>query len=292
LNTQRTRSMGIFAHNESSLIRNCLEQIAQHADCSAMSVFVLTNGCTDDTVEHARAFAKSHSWVHVEDIKVGDKSNAWNVYMHELAPDADTHFFHDGDCGVLPGSLDALESALADRPDVRAVSAVPSRSIPSTGAFRRHLLSEGGLAGNLYALPRSFVERIRTQSVRLPVGFIGDDSLVGALACWDLDPRSEWDASRIFVCEAAEFVYEPLVDALLRKPSFYLRRKRRYSLRHFQNRMIGDLLTEHGLSAMPSSVTELYRASHIDQLRPRFSVGDFLFDRQALRSVRQSLQNV
>ncbi len=210
--------------------------------------------------------------------------------MHDLAPDADTHFFHDGDCAVVPGSLDALELPLAERPDVRAVSAVPSRSIPSTGAFRRHLLSEGGLAGNLYALPRSFVERIREQSVRLPIGFIGDDSLVGALACWDLEPRSEWNASRIFVCEAAEFVYEPLVDALLRKPSFYLRRKRRYSLRHFQNRMIGDLLTEHGLGAMPATVTELYRASRVEALRPRRSLGDFLFDRQALRSVRESLQ--
>ena len=40
---------------------------------------------------------------------------------------------------------------------------------------------------------------------RLPFGLIGDDSLVGALAYWDLDPKAGWDTRRIVVCNDAEF---------------------------------------------------------------------------------------
>lgn len=279
--------LGIFAFNEERLIRACIESIAAHGGIDGLSVVVLANGCSDQTVSICRGLTQKYAWLNVEDIALGDKASAWNLLVHDIAGDADTIFFLDGDCTVLPGALQQLATALAERADAWVVSAVPVYRATSLGSFRRQMLRKPGVAGNLYAMSSRFLHRLREADVRMPRGWIGDDSLIGALARSDLDPAADWKDARVHVCRDAAFAYEPAIWMIILNPMAYIKRKTRYSLRYFQNHLLGDLLRRDGLAAMPRDVERLYAAGNVDRLRPRWTPWYFWFDRQALRHILQ-----
>ena len=137
-------------------------------------------------------------------IKLGDKCNAWNVFIHETipneVPDRDIYFFADGDARILPGSLTALAEGLARNPRAHAASAPPA-SGRNMKHDRRILLEERHLVANLYALRGSFVKDLQASKIRLPIGLEGDDGLLGALVKWDLDPAHRgFDHLRIEPC--------------------------------------------------------------------------------------------
>ncbi len=94
-----------------------------------------------------------------------DKACTWNRYVHELAPDATTHFFVDGYVRPARDALAALDAALDADPRAWAATGVPTVG-PSAARQRRTLLAEGGLHGNLYALRDASFARLRAG--RLP----------------------------------------------------------------------------------------------------------------------------
>ena len=208
------------------------------------------------------AVAREHPNVALISIELGDKANAWNLYVHEIAGDAEAYFFVDGDVRVRPGSLLRLRDALAVNPDANAAAALPA-SGRNLDSFRRDLIREHGLAGNLYALSAPFVAKIRHAGIRLPVGLVGEDSLVGALAKWNLDSEMHWNNARIVCAEAAEFAFESLSPFNPRDWHTYWRRLIRYKIRAYQNQLIRELLRRDGLAAMPRSVGDLYRRSDL-----------------------------
>ncbi len=252
---KKSRVIAVFAHNEAKKIIACLESvknnIAERDQC-----VVLNNGSTDMTHTLVTEFAQRHDFCRLVDIEIGDKSNAWNVFIHQTRMQADVFCFLDGDCEILPGSLDALEACMASHPAANAIAAIPA---DHTGhLFRKAMLHEGGLAGNLYALPERFVQRIRTTNTFLPFGLIGDDSLVGALAYWDLEPKNNWVPTRIVTCPGARFSYTPLSFFSLHDIRLYYRRKIRYSLRRIQTNLMKKPLKQQGLTGIPQDVDALY----------------------------------
>jgi hypothetical protein len=152
------------------------------------------------------------------------------------------------------------------------------------------MLRDGGLAGNLYALTEGFMGRIRQSSVRLPIGLVGDDSLVGALAYWDMNPRGEWDKRRIVLCRDASFSYDRLSLFSSADLRLYYRRKIRYSLRRYQTMLLQAPLKAHGLMAIPQSIDDLYAGS-LPLLKLRWRGPDTWFDYLALRRIRKSIAN-
>jgi hypothetical protein len=201
--------------------------------------------------------------------------------------DADCYFFTDGDCMVEPGALQGLEKALMSGPTVNAASGVPSALNRSSGRFRTGIMTRGGLAGNLYALSRDFVHRVRAMQVRLPRGLIGDDSLVGALALWNLEPNGTWDKARLKVVETAGFRYDSIMQASITDPMFYIRRLRRYSLRHFQNQLIRNRIKLVGCSKLPDHIDKLYLDAKNDELIPRRSPAHYFFDCWAIQRINR-----
>ena len=119
-------------------------------------------------------------------IKIGDKSNAWNEYVHRLSGEATTHFFVDGDVFLSKDALGVLHRGLAGTPDANASTGVPGNG-RNSGNWSALITRDHGIAGNLYALRGTFVDRIRKANIRLPTGLIGDDSWVGAYVLFDLD---------------------------------------------------------------------------------------------------------
>lgn len=278
--------LSIFAHNESRIIRHCLDSVIRAPLPEKTICFVLANGCSDDTVQIVKKYAESSPWIQIVDIPIGDKSNAWNVLIHDIAPIADCYFFLDGDCLVESGAFDVLEKSIKNS-NINAASGVPSPIFFSTHAHRRKMINGGGLSGNLYALSGDFVQRIRSMKIRLPIGFIGDDSLVGALALWDLETTKPWDGRYLVVCDQARFTYEPIWKASLYSPGFYIRRLSRYSLRYFQNRLLAKRLKTLGISALPKNVEDIYAIATDDELKPRSGPVNYLFDLFTIKMIRE-----
>ena len=279
--------MAVFAHNESDRIVSCLEALRLSPLPPGTTCYLIANGCSDDTAEVAGKYALTVPWLKVVSLQIGDKSNAWNHFVHEIAPQADYYFFTDGDCQIDPQALQQLEQALDADDAVNAASGIPGLANQSLQVFRNAIMTHGGLAGNLYALSGSFVSRLRALSVRLPRGLIGDDSLVGALALWNLDRSSGWNHDRLRVVASATFRYESIAQSSLSDPMFYIRRLKRYSLRHFQNQLIRNRLKPAGPPVLPDHIEKIYLEAKDEELVPRKSLHHYLADRWAVSVIRE-----
>jgi len=258
----------VLAHNEERHIAACLDSIFASDPGCTFEVFVMANGCSDRTEQIVADYAARRPEVRLVSIALGDKCNAWNVFIHETVPahcpDRDVYFFMDGDARAVRGSFSAMARALQDDPHANAASAIPAsgRNIERdrNAAFREH-----GLVANLYSLRGTFVQRLRERSIRIPLRLEGDDGLIGALVKWDLKPESNgFDPRRIVVCGDAAFEFESIVPTRPQDWPIYWKRAVRYGRRHYEFKLLGSLLKGNGLPAMPADITELY--SEADKL--------------------------
>ena len=226
--------------------------------------------------------------MHLVSIEVGDKANAWNVFVHEIAPRDATHcFFMDGDVRATPLSLDKMALALAQHPLANGVSALP-KSGRGLDAFQRDMLQDKGVAGNLYGLRGEFVERIVEQAIRMPVGTIGEDALMGAMLKWDLRGDKRWDNDKVTVAEQAGFEFDSVSPWLPREWKKYFRRRVRYSVRGFQNKMLGRAIQPAGFEALPLQISDLY-SRYPDVLKLEQRGVNTFFDWLAIREIKASI---
>jgi glycosyltransferase involved in cell wall biosynthesis len=279
----------VLAHNEERHIAACLDSIFDAEPGRAFDVFVMANGCSDRTEEIVVEYGKRRAGVHLVSIALGDKCNAWNVFVHETvparAPDRDVYFFMDGDARVVPGSFSAMAKALVTERRAHAASAVPM-SGRSGARDRRKQLEQHELVANLYSLRGAFVARLRAQNVRIPLKLEGDDGLIGALIKWDLDPKSNGFDDRFIVpCGDAGFVFESMSPWRLADLRAYWKRAVRYGRRRFEFQLLGRSLKARGLAGLPREITELYKDS--DTLSLRWNGVWTLPDWFALRAMRR-----
>ena len=253
----------VLAHNEERHIGACLDSIFAADEGIAFDVYVMANGCTDRTESIVNEYACRRPQVHLVSIALGDKCNAWNVFIHDTVPAVaagrDAYFFMDGDARVAPGSFAAMLRALREQPQAHAASAVPY-SGRNRERDARDIVQQHGLVANLYALRGSFVERLQASGVRIPLKLEGDDGLVGALVKWDLDPMSgKFDDARIAPCADAGFEFESMS---LTRPAdwrMYWKRAVRYGRRRYEFQLLGKRLKAEGIGSLPRDITELYR---------------------------------
>jgi glycosyltransferase involved in cell wall biosynthesis len=258
-------TVGVFAHNEERHISMCLDSILAAEPGRRFDVYVMANGCSDRTEDIVREYGRRHPGMHLVSIPIGDKCNAWNVYVHETLPalcaGLEIYFFMDGDARVVPGSFSAMERALRAKPRAHAASAVPA-SGRSADRAKREFMRQYGLHGNLYALRGSFVTRLQALSVRMPLRMEGDDGLIGALVKWDLAPeRNETDDERVVPCKDASFQFESLSPLRLRDWIRYWARAIRYGRRRYEFQLLDPTLRQGGVAALPADITELYALS-------------------------------
>lgn len=260
-NTQRWAVM-ILAHNEEERIVACLDSLYRGEPGKPIDAYVMANGCTDRTEDLVRAYAATQPAVHLVSIRLGDKNNAWNVFVHETVsaacPDREVYFFMDGDAMIAPGSLSALAQALRNDPVAHAASAVPG-SGRNMERDRKEILELRGLVANLYGLRGSFVQRLRDKRVRLPLNLEGDDGLIGALIKWNLDPPAgPYNHALIHPCADAQFLFEPVSMLQPREWPKYWKRLVRYGRRYYEFQLLGPLLKEKGMAGMPANIRDIY----------------------------------
>lgn len=251
----------VLAHNEAKRIVACLDSIYAADPGQKFSIFVMANGCTDNTEDIVREYGKTHDGVHVVSIRLADYCNAWNVFIHDTvptqAPNSDVYFFMDGDCRAWPRSFSELAKALAQNAEANAAGSVPMAGRNKEKDARKMVEGRSFFA-NLYALKGRFVRELQAKRVRLPVGLEGDDGLLGALVKWDLDPRREWNNDRVVPCTKAGFTFDPVSPLDFGVWKTYLKRLIRYARRHYEFEMLRPRLKRDGLQGLPEHVSEIY----------------------------------
>lgn len=252
-------SIAVFAHNEAPRIAATLRSIEAAAQGMAVEVVVLANGCQDGTAQVVRGLMAASPHVRVVEIAMADKANAWNTYVHTVATTPTLHVFVDGDVQVAPGALRALAQRLEQVPEAHAVGGLPTTGRDRAGWSQR-MLSQGTLAGGLYALRGSFVQTLRQRGIRLPLGLVGEDWLVSLWAGRDLQPIAMAVGGRDHVVFAPEagFAFRSLSPWRLRDYRTYLRRLWRYAQRGVQYEMVWQWLRLRLPESLPPDVQTLY----------------------------------
>lgn len=252
-------TIAVFAHNEATNIAACIDSIVNAAGQHAFRIYVLANGCSDDTASVVARKQAATRAVSLVTIELADKANAWNHYVHGLASAGATHFFVDGDVTLDGASLQRLDDYLRSTPIANAAAAVPENGRGKTDWIRR-MIRHGRVSGGLYALQGAFVEYLRGQRIRIPVGLIGDDFLVSAFAKGIPAADAIYRANeKLGVVPDATFRFQSISG---RSPSAlraYLRRLIRYRVRSYQLGMVFDVTATHGFQALPANMLDLYR---------------------------------
>ena len=252
----------VLAHNEEQRITACLDSVFAGEPGRDVDIYVMANGCTDRTEEIVRQYRKRRPTVHLVSIAMGDKCNAWNVFVHEtaakLCPGKDIYYFMDGDALIVPGSLTALAAGLTQNTHAHASSAPPA-SGRTMDYDRRDLIENRHLVANLYALRGSFVRRLQAESVRIPLKLEGDDGLIGILVKWDLRPElAKEDHLRIEPCPTAGFTFVSVDWRKWSEWRGYWKRLVRYGRRRYEFELLGPRLRKLGMAGMPREISEIY----------------------------------
>ena len=283
----------IFTSRESLLVLlRCVEAAAGALpERSVIDILVNGNvGLANTAAEHFQRAAGGSVDVRVWSIRLGDKANAWNWYVHELWAPADWTYFIDGYVRVRPGALTALARAATEQPRAMAATGVPT-SGPSAKGSREYMLVYGGIHGNLHVLPRTTVELIRARGFRLPIGIYRTDSVLGAALSFGMDPASiRWDP-RGFIAVSAEATWDRDEDAWWSYGRMLgqLKRRTRQAQGDLENAAVSHVLARQRLrpEQLPATVDDLvlgWAEARPDQARRRTWTSPF--GMLALRKLR------
>ena len=273
--------IAVLAHNEEHRIARCLASLLLEAD--GAPIHVVINGSTDRTAEISREVSAPNLAIHT--FAEGGKSRSWNRFVFDtLDHFADVHVFVDGDAEIAPGSVAALLATLEQDSFANLASGMPLNGRRSE-AYRAEMRAQHGIFGDLYAIRGSFLSRMKAAAIRLPDDLIGDDGLLAAMAKTDLENERNWDDRRVAVCEGAGFLCEPVQITHWHTLRIQYRRMINYSIRHFQNRIIKQIMKDRGPVGLPRLLASLY-SENLDQMVPRRSLLWWHFDRLALARMR------
>lgn len=272
----------ILAHNEGKHIRRCLASVAATLPQQRVTeVYVVANGCRDNTAQAAAAFSDPRVAVRVVELAVGDKSNAWNHFTYEIAPSHADVIFVDGDVWLAPDVVDKLRAAQRAHPEALCIAAAPG-SGRNGDDYRRRQLAERSLWGNCYLATGTFLDAMRQHQLRLPVGYICEDGLLETIAKTNF-LKVPWTLTEeaVHIEPSAHFLFDSMGLADL--PT-YLRRRVRYSTRMMQRQLLYPRLRIHGPGGMPAAASDLYDDAVLS-LRPRGDTNS-VFDALAIRRLR------
>lgn len=228
-------SLGIFAYNSARSIEETLESLFSQdlvksppAYLERLELWVVANGCTDDTVGIARRAmerlaprpADPRLAFGVRELPVAGKSNAWNEFVHGISdPGAEVLFAMDSDISFLsPRALTLLADALRTDPGLVVAVGRPFKhvqfhsrktlfdrvSIATSTLFRR--TQPGAITGQLYGIRGPFV-----RTCWMPVGLQVEDGFLRAMVVTDQFRKRE-ELSRVRMVEEAGFRFEAYME--------------------------------------------------------------------------------
>lgn len=216
--------LGVFIHNEEQRLPALLEDLARQSIPAhfEVKIHLLCNGCTDSSLEIAKAAAKPdscfgsrHKDVFPVEFREPGKATTWNRFVHEQAS-VDTKWlvFVDGDIRlphkfVIADLLDEIDQTSCD-----AVVSKPTATFSDTTTKLTRLAFRGGAAphrdgaicGQLYVASRESLA-----GIHLPKNCLVEDGFLAA--CLSTERFSHpGEASRIRASKKTFHTYEAPSD--------------------------------------------------------------------------------
>ncbi|MEA3381148.1 MAG: glycosyltransferase family A protein [Pseudomonadota bacterium] len=226
----------MFAYNESENIQASIESVWQNTDTGLGTFHLVANGCTDDTVTKAHEIKSLLSFdkLSITELTIGDKCNAWNHYMHELADGADIHFFVDADVLFSACCFQKMASKLySTSPETVAIAGLPLSG--RNQVFYESLVTERScLFGNLYGLKGTFIKHIKQSEFRLPQGLNWIDSFITKAVNTNLDFKPRNLPNRVTHLPGAGYNFVSLSPLKVSDLILYKNRIARYELGKMQ----------------------------------------------------------
>lgn len=228
----------MFAYNEEKNIALSVKSVFESADDNLKHFFLIANGCTDKTVEVALSVKDELNFtkMSVVNLEIGDKCNAWNHYVHELATSEDVHFFVDADVKFSPNCFGAMHDKLFECPsETVAIAGLPlsGRNIE----FYRSLVRDRScFFGNLYGLRNSFITRVREDTFFLPKGLNWIDSFLTKAVNTDLQFFNYNLKNRVTYLDGVGYVFDSLSPLKRDDIKLYVNRIARYELGKIQEK--------------------------------------------------------
>lgn len=221
-----TVSIGIFAHNEADCIVDMLQQFRLQSIFSQPNppeIVVLENGSSDNTAGLAKeALQRFYNGIpsKVESLKIGDKGNTWNEFVHRICSrDSDVLMFVDADIELgCDQTLENLLSGLIADPTARVAVSEPLKDIAkkeqhsgmeklSLSASTAGRSGPARLAGSLYCGRTEFMRQLC-----IPRGLLVEDGFIRAMVLTSQFSEPE-DVNRMIAspdtCHYFEAVTQP-----------------------------------------------------------------------------------
>lgn len=202
---------------------------------------------------------------------LADKANCMNVYWHNIQPAAELHVFIDGYVRLESDCFLNLMHAH------QAYHALAYTGTPANGRsskqLKKQMSTEGGIHGNLIALPALSLEQLKHTQFRIPIGLYRTDSTLGAHLCFSFHPEMEqWKPSNIKVVTSATWFFDNLCWYKPRDIKTHLLRVRRQALGIIENKAVRQVfaLDKCPASELPEMANELclsYLSKHPLSLR-------------------------
>ncbi|MFT5878201.1 MAG: glycosyltransferase involved in cell wall biosynthesis [Dokdonia sp.] len=245
-------SIAVFAHNEEDNIERCIRSIYLSSQAPEnILVKVLINGTTDNTRHIIELLQKEYLTLSYIDITLGDKSNAWNTFVYDIDNFNQKFYFLDGDNWLPSYSLDFIDKEF----DTAKYSAIAPTPIGVTERLRGELIDRKFISGNFYGVSGDFLKDVIIgNNFKLPIGFIGDDSLVMYLLEEGIQGKEELKGIKVLSSVGPVI---PRVKINLGMITFAHNRYKRYALRHFQQEVFYFLARNNRLEDLPEKASDI-----------------------------------
>lgn len=228
-------SIVMFAYNEEKNIERSLSSIYANIDDSLSEIIVIANGCTDNTVKILNRYIKDKKFkkLKVIEISIGDKCNAWNEYIHNIAADEDVHFFTDADVQFTSNAFARMAEKLLATPNASAIAGLPfsGRNIKQ---YRQMVTEQKLLFGNCYGLKNEFLELVKEKQFYLPAGLGWIDSAITKVVKRDINDIDAPINERITFDVNCGYLFSKLSIANWSDIKLYINRIARYKTGQLQ----------------------------------------------------------
>ncbi len=226
----------MFAYNEANNIEKSIQSVFDNVDDRLNTFYIIANGCKDNTTEIVNIKKEQLNFDKLKLIvlEIGDKCNAWNHYMHEVADDVSTHFFVDADVNFSDDCFVKMHGKLSESPEcTEAIAGLPlsGRNIEF---YRSLVIERSCFFGNLYGLKNSVITRIRERQFFLPIGLNWIDSFLTKAINTELKFFNYNLPNKTTYIEKVGYYFESLSPFRISDIKLYISRIARYELGKLQ----------------------------------------------------------
>ena len=234
-------SIVMFAHNERKNIERSVNSVLENSDHRLNQFYIIANGCTDETVPILRQLAKtSNNKLVIVELQLGDKCNAWNEYVHSIAPPDDAHFFVDADVKFTQNAFPLLFDTLMSSPEANAVAGLPF-SGRNIDYYRSMVIDKSCLFGNCYGVKNRFISLAREKNQRLPIGLSWIDSAITKFINSDIGNQFITFPGRVTYKIDSGYYFKSLSPFKYSDIKLYINRIGRYQLGKFQEQFLDQM---------------------------------------------------